>query len=286
MLRRSTAPTESPSLRHGVVFDEGANFSLEPVREPDTPSLDGPTSSREAPSPSLTTDLKERDESVQHERSRKRQTKQSVAMTKASFPRASRAARASDPGESAKKEAYDIVIKRLKEIHAMQLEKAPKDTQAFKSHKVNLGTGGKGPGVHTSSRDQNRMNHITSIKAKDIDTNNTEPAFLLGGFTAPMMWDRLAESSLKSNAVNSSVMGRKKTQGIPPTATMHERHASNFSTCVCHRSGKPNNVRSTSNPKVPLPTTVALCAQAHQLQVDRPGGRCSGRVRGVGNGGG
>ena len=54
MLRRSTAPTESPSLRHGVVFDEGANFSLEPVREPDTPSLDGPTSSREASSPSLT----------------------------------------------------------------------------------------------------------------------------------------------------------------------------------------------------------------------------------------
>ena len=61
---------------------------------------------------------------------------------------------------------------------------------------------------------------LAAIKAKDVDTHNTEPAFLLGGFTAPMLWDRLAESSLKSNAVNSSVLGRKKTQGIPPTATM------------------------------------------------------------------
>lgn len=54
---------------------------------------------------------------------------------------------------------------------------------------------------------------LAAIKAKDVDTHNTEPAFLLGGFTSPMLWDRLAESSLKSNAVNSSVLGRKKTQG-------------------------------------------------------------------------
>ena len=46
---------------------------------------------------------------------------------------------------------------------------------------------------------------LQAIKGKDLDTTNTEPAFLLGGFTAPMLWDRLAESSLKSNAVNSSV---------------------------------------------------------------------------------
>lgn len=206
MLRRSTAPPGSPSLRLGDVCDE--------EYEPDSPSLDQPPAACSEPSsPSQTIVLRTADESVQQERPRKRQSRQSVAMTKASFPRASRAARASDPGEHAKKKAYDIVIKRLKEIREMQLEKAPKDTQAFKSHRVNLGSGGKGPGVRTSARDQNRMNHIASIKAKDVDTNNTEPAFLLGGFTAPMLWDRLAESSLKSNAVNSSVMGRKKTQG-------------------------------------------------------------------------
>ena len=157
-------------------------------------------------------------------------------------------ARARNPSSAANDSAYQVVVKRFREIRSMNLERAPKDSQAFRSHKVNLGSGGKGPGVRTCARDQCKMNHLAAIKAKDVDTHNTEPAFLLGGFTAPMLWDRLAESSLKSNAVNSSVLGRKKTQGIPPTATVHKQHASNVSACVCHRSGKPNNVRATSTP--------------------------------------
>tara|TARA_B110000046_G_scaffold181432_1_gene213649 strand:+ start:369 stop:788 length:420 start_codon:yes stop_codon:yes gene_type:complete len=122
-------------------------------------------------------------------------------------------ARARNPSSAANDSAYQHVVRRFKEIRAMGLERAPRDSQAFRSHKVNMGSGGKGPGVRTSMKDQCKMNHLAAIKAKDVDTHNTEPAFLLGGFTAPMLWDRLAESSLKSNAVNSSVLGRKKTQG-------------------------------------------------------------------------
>ena len=188
--------------------------------------------------------------------------------TKSCFPRASRMARARNPSSAAHDIAYQVVTKRFSEIRAMDLERAPKDYRAFKSHRVNLGSGGKGPGVLTCERDQCKMNHlacellpssanhptpgifsvcatlVSAIKAKDVDTHNTEPAFLLGGFTAPMLWDRLAESSLKSNAVNSSVLGRKKTQGMPPTATMHERHASDFFVCVRARVVSPQERRT------------------------------------------
>lgn len=88
----------------------------------------------------------------------KRQGK--VAMTQASCQRASRAARANDPGENARKEAYGVVIDGLKEIKKLNLEKAPKDYQAFKSHRLNISSGGKGPGVRTSARDQGKMNHL------------------------------------------------------------------------------------------------------------------------------
>jgi hypothetical protein len=142
----------------------------------------------------------------------KTRDKNIVTMVKASCARASRAARASDPSEHAMSLAHQIIAHDLKLIHEQCIQKAPHDVQAFRSHRVVSSSGGKGPGVRAIAIDQTRMNHIVSLKAKNIDSNNTEPAFLLGGFTAPLCWDRLAESSLSSNAVNNSVMGRKKTQ--------------------------------------------------------------------------
>lgn len=133
------------------------------------------------------------------------------------YQRASRMARAPNASEEANNDAYQIVISGLRSIKGRGLERAPKDSQAFRSHRALNAS--KGPGVRVSSREQAKMNHIASLKAKDIDTQNTEPAFLLGGFTAPMLWDRLAECSLKSNAVNSSVLGRKKTQGAANQTT-------------------------------------------------------------------
>lgn len=141
---------------------------------------------------------------LQRERVLKRES-HPFAMTRSCFLRASRAARARDPDWRAKRESSKIIDKRHQEIKELGYEKAPRDLQAFRSHRMNTSTGGKGPGVRTVAEEQLKMNHIVSLKAKNVDSNNTEPAFLLGGFTAPMLWDRLAESSLSSNAVNSSV---------------------------------------------------------------------------------
>ena len=129
----------------------------------------------------------------------------SVLMKRASCPRASRAARASGPSSAAMTRSYKAMWERYNEIREEGINRAPKEAQAFKYLKNSSGPGGRGPGVCTSFGDQSKMNHIATLKAKGIDTHNTEPAFLLGGFTVPMMWDRLAENSLKSNAVNSSV---------------------------------------------------------------------------------
>jgi hypothetical protein len=63
------------------------------------------------------------------------------------------------------------------------------------------------------------MNHLVGLKSKDIESQNNEPPFLLGGNIVPMSWDRLAENSLRSNSVNSSVVGRLKTQGASSQTT-------------------------------------------------------------------
>jgi hypothetical protein len=133
----------------------------------------------------------------------------SIPMKKATCQRASRAARANDPSSEATMRAYNIMYQKFQAIKRERVDRAPREVQAFKSFKPLSGSGGKGSAVKTSQQHQSKMNHLASLKAKDVDTNNTEPAFLLGGFTAPMHWDRLAENSLKSNAVNSSV-------SIPP----------------------------------------------------------------------
>ena len=137
-----------------------------------------------------------------------------VAVKQADFPRASRAARASVPSEKVRSEGLRLYAELTSALEARtDTERATLTTQAFRSHRASTGASGKGPGIRTTQRDQARINHLAAIKANDVSTNNSEPPFLLGGYTAPMLWDRLAESSLRSNAVNSSVLGRKKTEG-------------------------------------------------------------------------
>lgn len=128
-----------------------------------------------------------------------------VPMKKADCARASRAARASDPSSEGTTRAYAAMYESFQQIRKAGIERAPKGSQAFKPYKSQSTSGGKGSAVKTSTEYQQKMNHLAALKAKDIDSQNTEPAFLLGGFTTNMLWDRLAENSLKSNAVNSSV---------------------------------------------------------------------------------
>lgn len=79
--------------------------------------------------------------------------------------------------------------------------------------------GAKGPGVRTVAEKQAIVNHIASIKAKSIESHNVEPSFVLGGFSVPQMWDRLAENALRSNAVNSSVTNRRASEGASNQTT-------------------------------------------------------------------
>ena len=76
-----------------------------------------------------------------------------------------------------------------------------------------VGSSGKGPGVKTDESEQAVMNHMLSIKGKTLEQQNNEPDFLLGGATAPVMFDLLVRLSIKTNAVQSSVTQRMKTQG-------------------------------------------------------------------------
>ena len=141
--------------------------------------------------------------------------KTSTSKTVSCYKRASRMARASSACENIYSAGYQLVFATLREIKEKGLERAPTQTSKFvRSLHVN-----RGPGLRVSARDQMRMNHLASLKSKDVDACNTEPAFLLGGYTAPILHDRLAENALKSNAVNSSVLGRKKTQGAANQTT-------------------------------------------------------------------
>ena len=180
----------------------------------DKPNVDSPASKSTTPAqlrrhvhPSSTRRLGE---------SKRKMSK--TQMTRASCKRASRAARACDPSSEATTQAHKKMYEEYKRISAIY-EKAPTFSSQTTRFLFSSASGGKGAAVRTSEIHQGKMNHLSTLKSKDVDAKNTEPAFLLGGYTAPLKWDRLAEDSLKSNAVNSSVTDRKSTEGAASQTT-------------------------------------------------------------------
>ena len=154
--------------------------------------------------------IAQRIEHVQDDVAQERKKK--LKMVRATFPRASRAARASDPSQEATSKAQEILYKKLRSMKDAGMERAEKQTSSVRLGRSN--GGGKGPNiVAVDASLQNKLNHLVSLKSKDLESTNVEPPFVLGGFVAPMLYDRLAEASLRSNAVNSSVTNRKKTEG-------------------------------------------------------------------------
>lgn len=132
-------------------------------------------------------------------------------MKRAKCARASRAARACDPSAEAKHKAHLVVASYLKDFREKGIEKAPKEPASYRLTKPQSSSY-KASDLPSSLR--GKLTHITTIKTRNIDANNSEATWILGGRVAPMRYDRLAESSLRSNAVHSSVTGRKKTQGV------------------------------------------------------------------------
>lgn len=168
-----------------------------------------------------------------------------VKFKRATMPRASRAARASETSRRVRDMCKALVTQREQELKTIGRTRLNADDQL--RPRTGASASGKGPSVRAAREyEQARINHIASLKSRNIDTHNVEVSWLLAGRTAEQMYDRLAESALRANAVNSAITKRKYTQGAnyqstyasPPLAFLLSAHL----------------------------TRLPLCWQAHQLQ--------------------
>jgi hypothetical protein len=165
-----------------------------------------------------------------------------IQFTRSPYQRASRAARPNEPSSTA-----CAARKRLATQAELELKREGRTRVVMDNHvrQRASGAGGKGPSVHAQSDElQPRMNHIAQLKAKNIETGNQTPSWLLCGKTADQCYDQLAESALRANAVNSGIVKRKDTQGA------------NYQTTYA---------LTLVRPKLGI-TRPLLHAQAHQLQ--------------------
>lgn len=143
----------------------------------------------------------------------------SVRLTKASCKRASRMARPSEPSVAILKNAEETVHQRQHFLMSKRgLEKVRVDNADMQQRfRLQSASTGKGPAVRAEGGGegaQARMNHLVSLKSKNVDTNNLAPTWLMGTASCvPAKYAQLAAAAIKSNAVNSSVTQREKTQG-------------------------------------------------------------------------
>ena len=145
-----------------------------------------------------------------------------VTMTRAPCKRASRAARPNEPSVKAREVCRSLVQTREGELKGQGRTKLSADD--LLRYRAGAPSGGKGPAIRAQQpEEQSKMNHIAQLKAKNVETHNTEASFLMWGQTAEQCYDRLAESALRSNAVNSSVTKRKETQGAA-YRTLHDSY--------------------------------------------------------------
>jgi len=144
---------------------------------------------------------------------------QNVKLTKASCKRASRMARPSEPSVITLKNAEEWVMERQRFLMSERgMEKVRVDDEDMQQRfRLQSASTGKGPAVRAdgdAEGAQAKMNHLVSIKSKNVDTNNLAPTWLMGTVSCvPAKYAQLAAAAIKSNAVNSSVTQREKTQG-------------------------------------------------------------------------
>jgi hypothetical protein len=136
-----------------------------------------------------------------------------VQMKRAPCKRASRAARPSEPSANAVQVCANIVRRREGELKGEGRSKlAPDDVVRYRTNTVAVS--GRGPSAHAQrEEEQAKINHIAQLKAKNVETHNQAASWLLCGNTAEQCYDQLAESALRSNAVNSAITKKKDKQG-------------------------------------------------------------------------
>tara|TARA_Y100000817_G_scaffold314409_1_gene313145 strand:+ start:5947 stop:10713 length:4767 start_codon:yes stop_codon:yes gene_type:complete len=110
----------------------------------------------------------------------------------------------------------DRCKRRIREAKAEAEMRGKKQRKNVAERGSRGGASCKGPGVRISEEEQLKMNHVLALKSKDLGAHNAEPVSLLGGATAPMMYDRLTQNAQKSNAVQAAVTDKKKTEASSP----------------------------------------------------------------------
>ena len=158
--------------------------------------------------------------------------KASARMTTAVCRRASRMARPSEPSLEAQRVAAAHVFADESVMREAGMERISyDDMQRFR---LNAASTGKGPAVKADTGNpekdavaQAKINHMVSIKSRHVESNNQEPTWLMDmQNSCPQMYGRLAANAIKSNAVNSSVIKREKTQGAANQVCSHRTHSS------------------------------------------------------------
>lgn len=145
--------------------------------------------------------------------------REEVKMTISNCKRASRMARPAEPSAATAVKMNALVEQSLTNLYSAGLRLyQPAEQRVFS---LPSSSGGKGPSVRVETGDadrdassQARANHMLSIHVRSLENDTREPSWLLDATSScPKVYGRLAASAIRSNAVNSSVTNREKTQG-------------------------------------------------------------------------
>lgn len=156
--------------------------------------------------------------------------REEVRMTISNCKRASRMARPAEPSADTLAKMNALLEARLTSFYStgMRLYE-PQEQRVFC---LPSSSGGKGPSVRVETGDADRdasaqakANHMLSIHVRSLENDMREPSWLLDATSScPKVYGRLAASAIRSNAVNSSVTNREKTQGAANQVRDYTRH--------------------------------------------------------------
>jgi hypothetical protein len=139
-----------------------------------------------------------------------------IKMTRSNCARASRMARPAIPDPATRREANDIIQSLQTKLLDRGLDQTPNDADIHYTPPVIAA--GKGPAIKAlgefDAKVQHMTNHMATIKTRNVESSCSEPSWLLGRITkVPPAHGKLAEQAIKANAVNSSIIDRRRTQG-------------------------------------------------------------------------
>jgi hypothetical protein len=124
-------------------------------------------------------------------------------------------ARPSDPSNAAKSASMSRIAMREKRLRVKGFDRVTGDDGITKFKTSGPNTG-KGPAIRSTvsgSQGQATLNHMVSLKSKNLPSVCTDASWLLNNAQADLTYGRLAALAMQTNSVNASVVNRTKTQG-------------------------------------------------------------------------